>query len=154
MNRLEELEEEAFRQGVTVLEYRFDSDRIKGLYCDGVVALNKHLTPTEKTCVLAEEIAHHELNVGDIIDQKSVANRKQEHRARMKAYDRLIGLSGIVSAHKAGCRNAYETAEYLDVDEAFLTEALDAYRAKYGERTVFDKYIIYFEPQLGILELF
>ena len=152
MNRLEELEEEAFQQNVMIIDYPFQSNRIKGLYCDGNIALNKELSPVEKSCVLAEELAHHMINCGDIIDQKDVANRKQETKARMIAYNKMIGLSGIISAYKAGCKNTFEIAEYLDVSEEFLIDAFSAYRSKYGEYTTSDNYIIYFEPHFGILE--
>lgn len=33
----------------------------------------------------------------------------------MWGYNQMIGLIGLVSAAKAGCRNVYETAEYLAV---------------------------------------
>lgn len=153
MNKLEELLEEASQQNITVTDYSFNSDRIKGLYCDGNIALNKNLNTNEKACVLAEEIAHHVLNYGDITDLSSVSNRKQERCARLMAYDRMIGLMGIVSAYKAGCTNAFEIAEYLGISEAFLCEALETYKAKYGESTTVDNYIIYFEPCLGVFEL-
>ena len=32
-------------------------------------------------------------------------------------------------------------------------QALECYRSKYGELVVFDNYVIYFEPNLGIFEL-
>ena len=65
----------------------------------------------------------------------------------------MIGIYGIVSAYKAGCRNLYEMADHLDVTEEYLKEALDAYRSKYGVYTKVDNYVIYFEPNLCVLEL-
>lgn len=43
-------------------------------------------------------------------------------------------------------------AEYLDVTEEFLSDALESYRKKYGTCKAIDNYIVYFEPHLGILE--
>jgi len=43
-------------------------------------------------------------------------------------------------------------AEYLDVDEQFLADALERYSLKYGKYITVDNYIIYFDP-LGVLEL-
>ena len=80
-------------------------------------------------------------------------NRKQELRARMWAYDKLIGLSGIVNAYKAGCQNITEAAEYLDVTEEFFFCAVDAYKKKYGTFANIDNYIIYFEPALIVAEI-
>lgn len=117
------------------------------------IAIRKDMPEIKKKCVLAEELGHYHTTVGDIMDQSSVANRKQEYHARMWAYNKLIGLNGIVSAHKAGCRNAFEIAEHLEVTEEFLQEALDCYRSKYGTCTKFDNYAIFFEPTIGVLEL-
>ena len=37
-------------------------------------------------------------------------------------------------------------AEYLDVTEEYLEEAIDCYKAKYGLYVSVDNYIIYFKP--------
>lgn len=61
MNKLECLEDEAYNKGIDVVDYNFNSDHIKGLYADSVIALNKKLDTTkEKICILAEELGHHE----------------------------------------------------------------------------------------------
>ena len=59
MNSYESLQEEARKDGVNVIDYSFDSKRIRGLYCDGIVAIRKDMTTTEKSCILAEELGHH-----------------------------------------------------------------------------------------------
>lgn len=100
--------------------------------------------------MLAEELGHYHTSVGDIVCQSSAAERKQEQRARLWAYDRLVGLSGIIDSYTAGCSSLHEAADYLDVTEAFLQETLACYRAKYGVCTRYANYIIYFEPSLGI----
>lgn len=139
-------------EGVDIIDRQFKSERIKGLYCDGTVALNNMLSDTEKTCVLAEELGHYHTTVGDIIDMNEASNRKQELRARVWGYNKLIGLAGIISCYKAGCRNLYEMAEHLDVTEEFLKEAIDCYKGKYGEYARLDNYVIYFEPALAVFE--
>lgn len=117
------------------------------------IAIRKDMTEIQKKCVLAEELGHYHLNTGDILDQSSTSNRKQEYKARLWAYNKLIGLSGIVSAYKAGCRNSYDMAKHLDVTEEFLKEALSCYRQKYGVFVRMDNYVIYFEPHIGIFEM-
>ncbi len=82
-----------------------------------------------------------------------MSDRKQELRARAWAYNRLIGLNGIVNSYKHGCCSLLETAEYLEVTEEFLLEALQYYKGKYGRYVTIDNYAIYFEPTLGVLEL-
>ncbi len=154
MTTYEELLISAEKEGVEIIQHKFDSDRIKGLYIDGVIALNSNLkTTAERSCVLAEELGHHETAVGNILDQTSDINRKQERLGRISAYNRLIGLRGILSAYKAGYHNSYDIAIYLGVTEEFLLEALTCYRQKYGEHTKLDNYVIYFEPNIAVFEM-
>ena len=110
-------------------------------------------TSIQKKCVLAEEVGHFETTSGDIIDQHNISNQKQELRARLWAYDKLIGLTGIINAYKHGCTSLHEMAEFLEVTEEFLNESLTAYRRRYGCFTKLDNYVIYFEPALGVLEM-
>ena len=46
MNKLECLEDEAFEAGIDVISYNFNSEKIKGLYVDGEIALNQQLETT------------------------------------------------------------------------------------------------------------
>lgn len=155
MTNYESLLVEAEHEDVIVHEnFDLSGTRLKGLYCDNTVAINKDLNTTiEKACVLAEELGHHYTTTGDILDQSSVENRKQELRGRAVAYNQLIGLNGILNAFKAHCQSRYEIAEYLEVTEEFFEEALQYYHSKYGISTTIDDYMISFEP-LGVLGLY
>ena len=153
MNKLEQLEQEAFEDKVKVHDYYLGEDSLKGIYIDGNVAINTSISnSTEKTCVLAEELGHHHTSVGDIIDMTDIQNRKQERQARLWGYNKLIGLTGIITAFRAGCQNRHEIAELLDVTEEYLQECIDCYRDKYGVYTEVDNYIIYFIPYLAVME--
>lgn len=123
--------------------------RIKG----HKILIRKDMNTMEKACVLAEELGHFHTTVGDILDQSKVENRKQEIRARAWAYNKMVGLMGIVKAYENKCSSFHEMAEFLDVTEDFLTEALDFYKGKYGVSAVIDNYVIYFEPCLGVLKI-
>lgn len=153
MNKFEELRQTASDMDIDVVDYSFTSDRIKGLYCDGTIAIKKDLTETEKKCVLAEEIGHHYTAVGDILDQSSATNRKQEVRGRIIAYNRLVGLRGIIDAYNHHCQGLCEAAEYLGVTEEFLNDTIAYYKDKYGLYTTIDNYAIIFEPAVAVLEL-
>ena len=153
MNTYECLQDEACEDGIEVVDYTFESDRIKGLYCDGVVAIRENMTIPEKTCALSEELGHHETSVGNIIDMASAANRKQERQARLWAYNKQIGLIGLVRAFEHGCQNRFEIAEYLEVTEEFLEECIECYRNKYGICKRLDNYVVYFIPQLSMMKL-
>lgn len=149
----EKLSAEAYACGVDVIDWRFNSDRIKGLYCDGTIVLSNRLSDTEGGSVLAEELGHHMMTAGNILDQNDVGNRQQELKARMWGYNRLIGLRGIADAFDHGCRNRYEVADYLGVTEEFLKKALEAYRAKYGCCAKIDNYLIRFIPHLDVVRM-
>lgn len=140
-------------ENIIVVEKNFKS-QAKGLCKGNKIGISKAIsTSTEKACILAEELGHHYTTVGNILGQSSVSNRKQELRARMWAYNKLIGLLGIVKSYEHGCRSLYDMAEYLEVTEEFLKDALERYRQKYGMYTVVDNYIIYFEPGLGVVKM-
>jgi hypothetical protein len=142
---------EAEKENIEVV-YMPLKGRIKGLYCDKVIAINKNIeTTAEKTCVLAEELGHYYTTVGNILDQKKIINRKLERRARAWAYQRQVPLDKLTEAYKAGIRNRFELAEYLEVTERFLEEAIKYYREKYGIYCRVGKYRICFEP-LGIIK--
>lgn len=153
MKTEEELREEASAYNIDVIDMPFESERIQGLYCDGNIAIKETLSTPERTCILAEELGHYHTTAGDIIDQSTISNRKQERLARLWAYNRLIGLRGIISGFRSGCRNRYELAEHLGVTEEFLQDALDTYRQKYGSFATVDNYVVYFEPTIGVLEV-
>lgn len=141
-------------ENIIVVEKNFKS-QAKGLCKSNKIGISKAIsTSTEKACILAEELGHYYTTVGNILDQSSVSNRKQELRARMWAYNRQIGLLGIIKSYEHGCRNLYDMAEYLEVTEEFLSDALNYYKVRYGEFTVIDHYIIRFIPCLMIAKMF
>ncbi len=109
-------------------------------------------TSVEKACVLAEELGHHYTTVGNILDVSDSENCKQERQARLWAYNKLIGLHGIVKAFEHGCKDCHEIAEYLEVTEGFLQDCIECYRNKYGVYKTLDNYIIYFIPHLTVGE--
>ena len=143
--------DQAESSGLSVQEkpLQYNDGRIRG---NRILIRSTIETRCQKAAVLCEEIGHYETAVGNILDQSVTANRKQELRGRIWAYNRLIGLTGILKAYKAGCRNRYEMAECLDVPEETLQEALDYYHSRYGVCTQVDNYVIYFDP-LGVMEL-
>ena len=146
----EALLDEAHQEGLTVKEkpLKYNNGRIKGKR----IAIRQDMNTIQKTCVLAEELGHHHTSVGNILDMNDVCNRKQERQARLWGYNKLVGLSGIIRAFRAGCQSSHEIAEFLDVTEEYLQECIDCYRDKYGVYTIVDNYIIYFIPNLAVME--
>lgn len=151
MNSYEILLLEASEYGLIVKEkpLKYNNGRIKG----SRVAIRQDLsTSIEKACVLAEELGHHYTTYGNILDQSDTSNRKQELRARAWAYNKQIGLLGLIRAYEHGCRNRFEIAEYLEVTEEVLEECLIFYQNKYGVCTNVDNYVVYFIPNLVIMK--
>ena len=151
MNSYEILLSEASENGLVVKEkpLKYNNGRIKG----SRVAIRQDLsTSIEKACVLAEELGHHYTTYGNILDQSDASNRKQELRARAWAYNKQIGLLGLIRAYEHGCRNRFEVAEFLEVTEEVLEECLIFYRNKYGVCTNVDNYVVYFIPNFVIMK--
>lgn len=118
------------------------------------IAIKKDLsTQKEKACVLAEELGHFFTSSGNILDMSDISNRKQEARARLWAFNRQVGLRGLIDCYKNRCRTLHDMAEHLDVTEQFLQNAIDCYRSKYGICVQVDNYVIGFEPSLYVMEL-
>ena len=95
----ESLLKESDTLGLIVKEkpLKFNDGRIKG--CK--IAIRKDIpTSIEKACVLSEELGHYYTSSGDILNQHDLNNRKQEYKARLAAYDKMIGLKGIIDACK------------------------------------------------------
>lgn len=135
----------ADQEGLLVKEHSLINH--DGLISGRRIAIRRNIeTQAGKSCVLAEEIGHHCTSSGDILDQTDIMHRKQEYRARFYGYNLKIGLTGLIRAYEAGCRNLYEMAEFLDATEEYLREAIQCYWSKYGICVAVDNYIIYFEP--------
>ena len=135
----------ADQEGLLVKEHSLINH--DGLISGRRIAIRRNIeTQAGKSCVLAEEIGHHCTSSGDILDQTDIMHRKQEYRARFYGYNLKIGLSGLIRAYEAGCRNIFEMADFLDATEEYLKEAIQCYSSKYGTCVAVDNYIIYFEP--------
>lgn len=148
----DELLIEADELGIIVKELNL---KTRDGHCKGNrIAINKDLSNYEKACVLAEELGHYYLTVGDITNQNNINNRKQELLARQWGYNRHIGLLGLVNAFEHGCKNRYEIAEFLNVTLEYLNEAIEYYTSKYGIMYRIDNYIIYFLPNFYIGKFF
>lgn len=139
--------------GVSVYEKTL-SDRIKGLYSNNVVCINKKIESSiEKACVLAEELGHYHTTSGNILDQTKLINRKKEKVARSWGYEKLVPLHKIIDAHKNHVTGRFEFAEFLGVTESFLESAIERYREKFGDTVKYENYTICFNP-LGVIEMF
>ena len=118
----------------------------KGIFANGAILLDKDLSEYQKHETLAEEIAHHKITYGNILDQSNMLNRKFELKARRLANESVISLQGLINAFNYGVQNIYDLALYFEVTKDFVLDTIQHYKQKYGLRTRYGKYIIEFEP--------
>ncbi|WP_154835663.1 ImmA/IrrE family metallo-endopeptidase [Staphylococcus pasteuri] len=118
----------------------------EGFYDNGVILIDKNLPETRKAEVLFEELAHHKLTYGNILDQSKWINRKFENYARRHGYESALPLRIIVEAHHYGVSNLYELAQYVQLSEEHVLEILEYYKQKHGIGTHYGDYSITFEP--------
>lgn len=117
-----------------------------GFYINGKIYINSNLSETRKAEVLFEELAHHKLTYGNILDQSKWINRKFESYARRHGYEAALPLRIIVEAHNYGVSSLYELADYVQLSEKYIVEILGHYKQKHGLTTRYGKYVIQFEP--------
>ncbi|MBY6181050.1 ImmA/IrrE family metallo-endopeptidase [Staphylococcus warneri] len=118
----------------------------EGFYDNGVILIDKNLSETRKAEVLYEELAHHKLTYGNILDQSKWINRKFENYAKRHGYEAALSLRIIVEAHRYGVSNLYELAQYVQLSEEHVIEILEHYKQKHGIGTHYGDYSITFEP--------
>ncbi|MFB3194882.1 ImmA/IrrE family metallo-endopeptidase [Staphylococcus pseudintermedius] len=118
----------------------------KGFYSDQVILIDDSLTEYKKHETLAEEIAHHKITYGNILDQSNMLNRKFELKARRLANESVITLQGLINAFNYGVQNIFELALYFEVTKNFVLDTIQHYKQKYGLSVSYGGYIIKFEP--------
>lgn len=118
----------------------------EGFYDNGVILIDKNLPETRKAEVLYEELAHHKLTYGNILDQSKWINRKFENYARRHGFEAALPLRIIVEAHNYGVSSLYELADYVQLSEKHVLEILEHYKQKHGIGTHYGDYSITFEP--------
>ncbi|WP_243133749.1 ImmA/IrrE family metallo-endopeptidase [[Clostridium] symbiosum] len=149
----EDLLIEAEQQGLKVQELPLplSDGRIKGKR----IAIRMDIpTIAQKADVLAEELGHYHTTVGKIIELDTIDSCKQERRARLWAYNKRIGMHGIVDAYKHHCSNRYEIANYLGVSEEFFQDALECYQQIYEYGVMVDNYYVQVNPHLEVFEYY
>lgn len=154
MRDYKKLLEKTLENGVSVVELDLGTDTPCGKCIGNTIYINNRATSTEKKCVLAEELGHYHLTIGDITDLKDINNRKQELKARRYGYKLLIEPVDIVHAMKQGCNNRYELAEFLNISEEFLEELIEDYKKQYGIGVLVGNYYLQFQPCLGLIRDF
>lgn len=149
MNLYEQWLQKAEDFGLSVAENVPFESQAKGLICGDCIGLSQSLeTTAEKACVLAEEVIHSQLNVGDIRDQRVSGNSWQEHKTRKTLHKHLANVRTIAYLLKSGCKNSNEIADKMGITEELLLEAINGYKEEYGVFIPLEDDILFFEPTL------
>ena len=99
MTEYEQLLQDAYDRDLFVHEDAFIESGADGMIYDTLIYLSDRLVSCrEKACILVEEIAHYDVNTGNILDQTKAWNRQQELKARRLAFDRMSVLQGLIES--------------------------------------------------------
>lgn len=116
-----------------------------------IILLNRNIqTQAEKVSVLAEEVGHYYTTDGDITNQSTIKNKKEELKARRRAYAMIVTIDVLIKAFEEGCRNRFEIAECIGITEEFLMGAIEHYKMFYGIGMYHENYAIMFDPLMII----
>lgn len=124
-----------------------------GLIYGNKILLNPKLSRCKQREILAEEIGHYKTTVGDIIDQASPFNLKQEIQARDFGCKLLISLDGLIACYKSGIDTPCEVANFFDVTVPYLWRTIDMYRRKIGIFFIYNGYKFDLSHGINIYEL-
>lgn len=133
MDKIELLEQEAMDNKLNIVGAVDLPMKVRGLLIGRDILIDKHLKKAERIVTLREEIDHYQMNVGNIIDILDLSKLKQELLARWSTYEKLLPYDMIISSIKSGVANVHEFAEYCELPEDFVVEAVNYYRQRYGE---------------------
>ncbi|EBF5125594.1 ImmA/IrrE family metallo-endopeptidase [Listeria monocytogenes] len=136
---------------LTIIEDTKMEKTHKGLYYNKHIFVNPNQSDVEMRCTLAEEVGHHHLTVGNIVNQETINDRKQEKLARNWGYESLVPLRKIIDAYYEGYTEYYEVAEFLEVTEDFLKHSIEYYKNKYGNTVECNGYVIIFRSSIQII---
>lgn len=122
----------------------FEKIGFYGVYRNGIIFLEHSLNITEKKAILIEEYSHFKKTVGIIIDESITDNAKQENLARRLTYERLLPLESIIRCYYDGLVYYHEVAEYLNIPEELLIEAVNYYKSTRGILFQYHNYLLVF----------
>ena len=93
-----------------------------------LILLPKHVSEMDKVMLLAEEIAHHHLTVGDISAEDTVDKRKQEQLARRASYMEILPPEKIKEAVTLGCKTIYDIACFINFSTDYVQRVIESHR--------------------------
>lgn len=137
MTEYERLLQYAYDSGISIVENFAVPEGYDGLYIridqKPVIFLRRWMSTDEKTCVLAEEIGHHQLTCHDRRLAKKLEISKEEYLARGRAVEIILSWQELKDTLKQSRFCLYTCADILSVTYPFLLSAIAHYERKYPE---------------------
>lgn len=110
----------------------FPMEEVKVVSIPKSIALNPNKVETnrELKVMLAHELGHQKRNAFYNIRSTQETRKWQEERATRWAVDTLIPFDDIKKAFKKGYTEIWELADYFDVTEDFIKDAVRVHKIK------------------------
>ncbi|WP_172968725.1 ImmA/IrrE family metallo-endopeptidase [Companilactobacillus mishanensis] len=99
---------------------------------------------------VAEEIGHFKTTVGNIVEQKSELDKKQELEARRFGHMTIVNLDGLIECYKVGILTSWDLSDFFEVRPKYIWQALETYKSKYGEVFIHNGYVFDLRNGLNI----
>jgi len=130
MEKIEELFDEAYEQGIDVQSDDIPVSGMDAAYLrtdkGELITLRNDGTRAERTCWLAEELGHHYTGGDCHLHYNTPEDWRAEAHARKWAHDRLLTPDAIRTAAR-NTSDEYELAFVLNVTVKLLREAVDSF---------------------------
>ncbi len=129
---------------------------LPGLNVENIIYLNPNVPNHELNSTIAEELGHYLTTVGNIVDQKTNEERKQERKARDVGATLIVSPYDIIECFNEGCQTAQQCAAHLEVTEQTFIDAVTYYSQRFDGIVTQDNHIIFFKPNgtLGVYKSF
>ncbi len=110
----------------------FPMKKVKALSIPRSIAINPNKINTNRELkeALAHELGHHMRNAFYTIHSSLETKKRQEERATRWAVQTLVLAEEIKKAFKKGYVELWQLADYFDVSEEFMADAIRVHRLK------------------------
>lgn len=139
------LEQEIYDSGLSIYEMPLAGD-IEGVLIDNNIVIDSGAAPCKKNRVLRHELEHYYTCPYNLLKSSKALQDKMEHIAHRRTIAKLVPINSLICAFLSGLSSPWEIADALQIDEEFLTFALNMYHSVYGYNYKYRGYIINFKP--------
>lgn len=126
----------ANNEKIDVVNYKWKNVKARIFEVDNSYSIaidySKIESSVEEKQIIAEELGHYYYNALYYISSDVILKNKCEYKSKKWAYNVLVPFDRLRKAILNGYTTYYELAEYFEVPEEFLKNAVEFYISKYG----------------------